>query len=88
MYEVINHMGYNDDLRINRTLQKIMIDRHVKNNDLAAQISKSKQVVSNQLNRQVNLTIDTIDTIADALGYDVKLIFVDRKTGKEIDCDG
>ena len=25
--------------------------------------------------------------VADAMGYDVKLCFVDRETGKEIECD-
>lgn len=30
---------------------------------------------------------EDVARVADAMGYDVKLSFVDRETGKEIDCD-
>ncbi len=28
-----------------------------------------------------------ISRVADAMGYDVRVVFVDRETGREIDCD-
>lgn len=80
-------MKYNDDLKINRTLQKIMIDKNIKSSQIADKLEKSRQVLSKQLTKQSNLTIDTIFDIADALSLDVKLSFIDRETGKVIEVE-
>lgn len=80
-------MGYNDDLKINRTLKKIMIDKDTSVSDIADKLGRSKQAVSNQLKRQINLTVAAIDAVADVLNCDLRITFVDRDTGKEIDCD-
>lgn len=79
-------MNYNDNLRINKTLKKIMIDKNIKAGQIAAATGKSNQSISNLLNNQVNLTINTISEIADALGCDVCLSFVDRETGNKTEC--
>lgn len=80
-------MMYNDDLKINRTIQKIMIDENKKVNDISANIGKSKQMISNTLNTQQNITINTLDSFAAALGYDIKIQFVKRETGKIVNCE-
>lgn len=79
-------MNYNDNLRINKALKKRMIDKNIKAGQVAAATRKSNQSISNLLNNQANLTINTISEIADALGCDVCMSFVDRETGEKIEC--
>lgn len=78
---------YNDDMRINRTLKKIMIDEDVGQNLIAARIRRTKATVSNFMRDGVNPTIGTVEAIANALGHDIRVQFIRRRDGKVIDCE-
>ena len=62
-----------------------MISREMTAVQTGAKMGKSKNYISESLSRHNGMRIDTIQAIADALGYDVELSFVDRETGKRID---
>lgn len=78
---------YNDDMRINRTLRKIMIDEDVGQNLIAARIRRTKATVSNFMAESSNPTIATIEAIANAMDHDLRIQFIRRRDGKIIDCD-
>jgi transcriptional regulator with XRE-family HTH domain len=52
---------------------------------LSARMGKGASYIVNLLGRDVSPTMETLQNIADALGYDMALSFVDRETGRRID---
>lgn len=65
-----------------KLLRKIMIDKKVKQYDLAEQMNKPKQTVYNTMCRD-RMTWDNVVQYADALGCDV--VIIDRETKKVYD---
>lgn len=78
---------YNDDMKINRTLKKIMIDENTGLHQMALRSKRSRQTISDTLNTSTNPTISTIEAIANALNHDIRVQFIRRRDGKIIDCD-
>lgn len=74
---------YNTENKINKALKIAMIQHNINNNDLAARLEKSKQATSNLL-KQDNYTLDTLDNLLNALGYKLKLTFVDSEGNNNI----
>lgn len=64
-------------------LRKILIDKKLSHGELAEQLSMSKQVFSDFLNRRNDYRINAdVIRIADALGLDVTLTLTDQETGQ------
>ena len=74
-------------MNIKKGIYRMMLEQDKKQSDLGALLNKSSQNVSAYLRRDDLRIYNDICRIADALGYDVRLQFVDRKNGKVIDCD-
>ena len=70
--------------QVSKALKKLMIDKEVTQVEVAARLEKEKQNLNNKL-RNNNFRISEIEEIADILGYDIKLQFTDRYTGKVVD---
>ena len=77
---------YNTENKINKALKIAMIQHNISNNDLAARLEKSKQATSNLL-KQDNYTLDTLNNLLNALGYKLKLTFIDSEGNNNIDID-
>ena len=77
---------YNTENKINKALKIAMIQHNITNNDLAARLEKSKQATSNLL-KQDNYTLDTLDNLLHALGYKLKLTFIDIENKNNIDIE-
>lgn len=77
---------YNTENKINKALKIAMIQHNISNNDLAARLEKSKQATSNLL-KQDNYTLDTLHNLLNALGYKLKLTFVDLEGNNNIDIE-
>ena len=77
---------YNNDNKINKALKIAMIQHNISNNDLAARLKKSKQATSNLL-KQDNYTLDTLYNLLNALGYKLKITFMDSENKNHIDID-
>lgn len=77
---------YNTENKINKALKIAMIQHNISNNDLAARLEKSKQATSNLL-KQDNYTLDTLNNLLNALGYKLKLTFVDSEGNNNIDIE-
>ncbi len=75
---------YNEDKRINTALKTAMAQHNLNNNALASIMSKTKQATSNLL-RQEGYTIETLNSILDSMGYDLKITFVDRNGKNNIE---
>lgn len=73
-------------LDINKSLKIMMIEKGIQQQELAIQLEFSKNGFNNYL-RRGSFKIDDIVNIANTLGYDTKIIFVDRATGKRILCE-
>ena len=71
-------------MEVSKTLRKMMIDKDVKQIIIADNLGIAKQNFSNQLKAD-NFRMNDIIKIADILGYDTKLQFTDRDSGKTID---
>ena len=59
-----------------------MINKNVSLNELAEKVDTSSQNLNNKFRRD-NLSENDIRSMADALGYDVKISLIDRETGEE-----
>ena len=57
--------------------------RNVNETETAELIGTSRQNFSKKIKRD-NIGIDTIEFIANALGFDMEIVFTDRETGKKI----
>lgn len=62
-----------------KKIKQIMIDKSIKNSELANLINMNSQALSNKLYRD-SMSYSDVEFIANALECDVRL--VDRKTGK------
>ena len=74
-------------MNVKKGIYRMLLEQNKKQSDLGALLNKSSQNVSAYLRRDDLRINNDICRIADALGYDVRLQFVDRKNGKVIDCD-
>lgn len=77
---------YNTENKINKALKIAMIQHNISNNDLAARLGKSKQATSNLL-KQDNYTLDTLSNLLNALGYKLRLTFIDTEGNNNINID-
>ena len=77
---------YNKDNKINKALKIAMIQHNINNNTLAERLQKSKQATSNLL-KQDNYTLDTLDNLLHALGYNLKITFIDPDNKNNIDIE-
>jgi DNA-binding Xre family transcriptional regulator len=73
-------------MELNKVFKKMMIDKEVKQIDLADSLGLSKENFHAQLRRN-NFRITDIIKIADILNYDVNLQFIDRDTNRIIDVE-
>lgn len=73
-------------MEVGKTLRKMMIDKDVKQIDIADSIGLKKQNFSDQLRRD-NFRINDIIKIADTIGYETRLQFIDKDSGKIIDVE-
>lgn len=62
-----------------------MAARRISANALSIKMMKCNNYINATLNREASPTLDTLQAIADALGYDLSISLIDRKTGKRID---
>ena len=74
------NIPYNNDLRVNKLIRKIMIDRDMSMTQIGAKIGMTQQGVSRQLNNR-NVNIDQMCGLADSVDCDVQINFIDRNTG-------
>ena len=59
--------------------------RRTSANALSIKMMKSNNYINSTLNREASPTLDTLQAIANALGYDLSISLIDRQTGKRID---
>lgn len=77
-------MLYNEDLRINKMIRKIMIDRDVSMTQVGTKMGMTQQGISRQLNHR-NVNIDQLCKLANCLGCDIHISCVDQSTGEVLD---
>ena len=73
-------------MKLEKTIKKMLIDKDLKQIVLAEKLELSKENFHAQLRRD-NYRISEVVKIADILGYDVKLRFIDRENGEVIEVD-
>jgi hypothetical protein len=71
---------------ITKAIKHAMIDKDIKQIDLAAKFGKSKSAF-NQVISKPDFRVRQLVEIVDAIGYDVRIQLVDRDTGKVIDIE-
>lgn len=64
-----------------KKIKSMLIYKDLTITDLASQLEKSPQNLSNLLKKD-NFREKELEQIADALGCDLKIEFIDRQTGK------
>lgn len=68
-----------------KQVKRAMVDRGTNAARLSLCMGKSNNYITNILNKGTSPTLDTLQAIADALGYDLAISLIDRQTGKRID---
>ena len=68
-------MIYSGDINdIIKMIKHIQVEYNISNNDIAANLGKSKQTVSNLLNgRQTNITLDTLLKLCNAVDCELEI---------------
>ena len=66
-----------------KKIKMAMVNKGMSLNELAAKLEQTPQNLTNKFRRN-NLSEKDTSQMADALGYDVKIVLVDRETGEEI----
>ena len=68
-------MIYSGDINdIIKMIKHIQVEYNISNNDIAANLGKSKQTVSNLLNgRQTNITLDTLLNLCNAVDCELEI---------------
>jgi len=72
---------------ITKTLKMLMLDRDVKQVDIANEFKGMSKHTFNNLLRRNDYKLNDIIKIAGIMNYDVKLQFVDTKTDKIINAE-
>lgn len=73
-------------MQITKAIKTMMLNHNLKHIDVANKIGYTKQGFSNLLKKD-NYKLNDIIVIADVIGYDVKLTFIDRKGNDNITCN-
>ena len=68
-----------------RIVRHMLIDSDTSQTEIANKLEITKQAFNQFLNKQDYRINADIVRIADLLGYDTQLVFVNRKTGQKID---
>lgn len=73
---------------IKKAYKRLLLERGMMQTELAARLGWTDSNCYNRINKVqgMNRMMD-IERIADAMGYDVKVVFVDRENGKEIEVE-
>lgn len=69
-----------------RTVRHMLIDTDTSQTEIANKLEISKQAFNQFLNKQDYRINADIVRIADLLGYETQLVFVNRENGQKIDC--
>lgn len=72
---------------IKKAFKVMQAEKECNQTQLGERIGMSKANFSIMINKKDYRVFGDVAKIANALNYDVKLIFVDRETGKEIECE-
>ena len=72
---------------IRKGFKRMQFERDMSQTQVGEKLGMSGANASRYFSRKDFRIYDYIIRVADAMGYDVKLCFVDRETGKEIECD-
>lgn len=72
---------------VTRAFKRLMFERDITNREVAKILGMSDSNFSSRISKKDFTLHGDIERISDAIGYDVKLIFIDRQTGKTIDCE-
>ena len=75
------------ELDITKALKMVMLDKKIKQYEAAEILGMDKRPYNRLIQKGDDLKMREVTKIADGLNCDVKLIFVDRETGKEWLCD-
>ena len=86
LLEIYYYIGGVVNLELKKTIKKMIIDKDIKQVDIATALGKNKQGFNNQLMRD-NFRLSEIVEIANVLGYSVKLQFIDKETGAITEVD-
>ena len=70
-------------MSVSKAIKIAMIKKNIGLKELASQMGTTSQNLNNKFRRD-NLNENDIFQMADTLGYDVKIILVDKETGEEI----
>ena len=74
-------------INFKRGLERIKAERGINQKDIGEKLGLSDANISRLLSKKDFRIHKDIEKIADALGYDLELYFVDRKSKKRIACD-
>lgn len=72
---------------ITRAFKRLIFERDISNREVAGRLGMSDSNFSKRISKKDFTIHGDIERIADVLGYDVKIVFIDKETGKEIDIE-
>lgn len=72
---------------LKKGFKRLLLESDINQTQLGEKLNMTKANVSRLLNKDDFRIYGDIERIADVLNYDVKISFIDRETGKVIDCD-
>ncbi len=71
-------MIYNNSNEITKAIRTIMKEKKITINELSQRLNKSQSATS-QLFRMKNISLDTLNDISNAIGYNIDINFIENK---------
>lgn len=73
---------------LKKAYKRLILERGMMQNDVARKLGWTSSNLYNRINKEQGMQrVMDIERIAGAMGYDVKVVFVDRETGKQIEVE-
>lgn len=73
---------------LKKAYKRLILERGIMQNEVARKLGWTSSNLYNRINKEQGMQrLMDIERIADAMGYDVKVVFVDRENGKEIEVE-
>ncbi len=74
------------NVQLEKFLKKLFIDKNIKQTRIAEALNIQRASIGDKISRSGKMSVDALATIADVIGCDFEVSFIDRQTGEKWTC--
>lgn len=84
--ETGNRSKFTVNVQLENFLKHLFIDKKIKQSQIADALNVKRASIGDKISRNGKMSVDSLATIADVIGCDLVLTFIDRETGQQWTC--